>query len=290
MKESITDVTDDYKHWTFPEVTSGKIIECSRDQPKEKNKNRVESKQDELEKPVDDIDPDLEDVADVEEDIAPLISAEALKKLTDEAYQEAFDQGKADGYKLGLAEGEKAGLAAGEDAIKDKLSRLDTLLQALLLPLKGEQEKIEKTVLAMVCELVKAVVHTEVDRDSSLIIDTVKRSLLALPHMTNQLSLYVHSQDHALIKDSGLLDDFDAHIIDDDNLLPGGCRLVSTDTSVDFTVDNRLRIILDEFIEQSIATRSESSNDSKEKAIPQKTDLVSDDKPEPSSKDESDEC
>ncbi len=236
MKEGNDVNPGSYKSWTFPEVSSPNTIDCSKPDPVE-------------EEEVVEIEEDVE-IESLEQDITELVSAEQLQSITEEAHKEGFQSGYQEGKQTGYDVGKKEGLLAGQGEIDEKLKRLDNLIQALMIPLKGEQEKLEKTILVMVVQLVRSIVDIEMKTDSSVIVKTVKQCLLALPHMTKHLTLYLNSCDHQMLKDSRLLDDYDYQIIDDDELIPGGCRLVSNDTSIDNTLETKLDIIIQEFLNQ----------------------------------------
>ncbi|ODS22706.1 hypothetical protein AB835_12640 [Candidatus Endobugula sertula] len=176
------------------------------------------------------------------------ITADQLEKITEVAEKEGFDKGFKKGFDEAQEQGYQEGMDSAKKEIADQSERLQGIIDVLLNPLGNEQKKIEKQLLDIICQLVPAVIQKEMLIDSSSIVDVVNKSLALLPETNHQLTVYLNDQDIELIKSS--LKNISAELVyqPDNSLLPGGCRLESKESSIDFSIEQRLQQVLDDFL------------------------------------------
>jgi len=167
---------------------------------------------------------------------APVIDEQALQALRDQAYQEGFTQGEREGF----AQGEQKAKAQAEQALNNRLSSLQSLMQALFEPIAEQDQQIESALLDLLQQLSKAVIRRELKMDSSQILPLLREALSLLPIGADNLHLWVSAQDFAAVK--GFRDHHNEHwrICEDPDLLPGGFRLESQRSRIDATIEARL--------------------------------------------------
>ena len=255
---------DQCQSWLLPDVSSSPLLPSAEKEKTDRKKNpsaefsreaapdkaTIDKKQSDKKAPV--IDGEIiEDVTAESITVQPL-TADQLQEITEAAEKEGYDAG----YQQGLTEGEAAGkitgkeqgLQQGRQLIAEHSERLQHLIEALLIPLESEQKIIEDMMLNMVCQLTKAVIHKELQIDSSHITQLITDAINSLPKTTEKFTLYLNSQDSELVQQHLQTTDKDALYHIDDTLLPGGCRLATQHSSIDLTVETRMQEVIDGFL------------------------------------------
>lgn len=269
---------DACKHWLLPDVSSKKIIPSAEKEAlnnkkstffssTKKTKEAIEN----TTKPSTTLSPN-ESIEIIEELVEP-ITAEQLQALSNAAEKEGFDSGFQKGLEQGIKEGKETGIQQGYDEgmaqskkqVATQCEQLQHIMDALLIPLETEQNQLQTILLNMVAELTKAVVLRELKLDSSHITQLVDDALNTVPIGAEKFSLFLNSQDIDVVEehveyfqktsDKRLV----LHI--DDKLLPGGCRLETQQTVVDYTVEQRLQKVVDDFLHKRFASHNTSDTD-----------------------------
>lgn len=200
-------------------------------------------------------------VEDVGEDEVQPPTAEQLEGIHNEAREEGYnagfeagktegmDQGAREGYRLGYDEGhatgreagEQQGLEEGRDRVREQEQRLQELMDSLLNPLQQERESLEASLLNLVMALSRSVVHRELQLDSAQIGSVVRRALKSLPDTDVDMRIRVHPDDAEMV--SRAIDGIARHatVLPDEQLLPGGCTVETSQSLVDYTVEKRFQ-------------------------------------------------
>ena len=257
-----TDGTDqNYTSWNLPNVTSSIVLSSAEKEARERKDQRFKTPK--KTGPVDAAAGESIEVVETPEETFKPITADQLQAITDAAEKEGYDAGYEKGSERGYEEGEKSGYSAGlgkaDDKVTERCERLDRVIEALLMPLETERKQLEILMVDMICQLTEAVVMREIDSDSSQVIKLVDDALNAIPAGSDKFSLYLNEQDIALVK-SHLNDqqiDKKFNYYTDENLLPGGCRLETKNSTVSNTVEQRLKKVIDDFTHKRIAASDE---------------------------------
>ncbi len=161
---------------------------------------------------------------------AGLRTHEQNAQLKKQAYDEGFTQGLNDG---------KQQL---QQQMQDKLARLDAILAFMSTPLKELDERVVNELGELAMLVAGQIVRRELKSSSGEIIATVKDALNLLPVASGKVRLELHPEDAATIRDA--LSDGDAEkswdIIEDPLLARGGCRVSTSSSRIDATVESRL--------------------------------------------------
>lgn len=241
----------DYRRWKLPPIDDRGLALPSAERELAEREASERKKQGER----------VEDV-DYQGAIKSGMSARELADIVENAEKEGFEQGRQAGYEKGRAEGYEAGQEQGRIEKRQELTaeqqRFEHLSQSLLDPLADQEEQIEHMLLDMVCQLSRSVVERELMTDSSHILTLVKAAVAALPRGATNLRLYLNPDDLALVETYAEEQQLNWRFLGDDSLLPGGCRVETRESRVDFSVEHRLRQQLEAFVNRQLGGTDES--------------------------------
>jgi len=172
------------------------------------------------------------------------LSAEALQSIVDEAEKEGRERGYQAGFEQGRSEGYEVGEKQGRDEMRQKLAaeqqRFQHLVQSLRQPLEEQDQALEKLLLDTVCALTSSLVKRELFTDSSHILAEVRAAVAALPAGPEQVRIFLNPDDLALVETYAEEQGLDWQFMGDEQLLPGGCRVETAQSQVDFSVEQQL--------------------------------------------------
>lgn len=215
------------------------------------------------------------------------LSAEEMQRLVDEAETEGREQGYKAGYDQGLAEGYDAGEKKGLEEMRQKLvaerQRFQHMIQALREPLAEQEDALEQWILQTVCVLTRSLVQRELLTDSSHILEQVKAAVDALPAGAEHLHIYLNPDDRVLVEAYAEEHQLDWQFHTDEQLLPGGCRVETRESQVDFSVEHRLAQQLEAFVNRQLGTENAaeaSPSEAGAQESPERPDNNSDNNPD----------
>ncbi|MCM0611524.1 flagellar assembly protein FliH [Marinobacter sediminum] len=206
-----------------------------------------------------------------ERDVRPLTAAD-IDEIRQAAREDGYNEGRDAGYQAGLAEGREqgqeegrqTGLAEGREQgekegyddtrkeIDTKLDRLEHLLGELLLPIRRHEDELETALVNLTTVLARAVVFRELSIDSSQIHKVVRRALEALPSTAENIRIHIHPDDCELVREVTARLETSASVFEDDAVLPGGCRVETRHSLVDFTVEKRFQRAVQSMLDQQM--------------------------------------
>lgn len=204
-------------------------------------------------------------------DLKPL-TAEDLENIRREAmedgareglekgYREGFDAGRQEGLEAGRSEGyqqgEQAGIEAGEAAtrteVESALLRLQTLMAELFDPLERHTENLESALLNLTLSLTRAVIHRELQLDSSQVRAVLRRALATLPCQDEAIRIHVNPADIDWVRDVAARFEAGSRIVEDGGVLAGGCRVENRNSLVDFTVEKRFQKAVQKMLDHQL--------------------------------------
>lgn len=184
------------------------------------------------------------------------MSADEMQRIVDAAEKEGREQGYQAGFEQGQAEGYEAGEKQGWEEMRQKLAaeqqRFQHLVQSLLDPLQEQDDALEKLLLDTICTLTKSLVQRELLTDSSQVLEQVRAAVAALPAGAGNLRLYLNPDDLVLVEAYAEERELDWQFRGDETLLPGGCRVETQTSQVDFSVEHRLKQQLEAFVNRQL--------------------------------------
>ncbi|MGG2396233.1 flagellar assembly protein FliH [Pseudomonas sp. SH1-B] len=193
-----------------------------------------------------------EEVAQVEEippeDVKPL-TLDEVEAIRQDAYNEGFATGEKDGFHAGQLKAKQE----SEAALASKLDSLEKLMQQLLDPIAEQDQQLEAGMVRLVSHMVREVIQRELNTDSSQIRQVLRESLKLLPMGADNIRIQVNPQDFETIKALRERHEEDWRILEDDSLLPGGCRIESEHSQIDASIETRMTQALKQLFEQQRA-------------------------------------
>lgn len=228
---------DQAKTWTLPSLGAGKVVPSVKKQGGRDDQNTS-----------------VEIIEEVPN--APLkpLTAEQLQQIAAQAEAEGRERGYQEGLQKGYAEGEKKGLQKGEQkayseiktALEDQKLRFQTLADALLDPMKTQDTALENLVLDMAVHLAKHLLGRELTEDPSSLFHLVERAVGSLPAGAKNIRIYLHPDDVELAHEAFAHMGRNWNFYPDTHLSRGGCRLETDQSLVDYSVEQRLRVMLEQ--------------------------------------------
>lgn len=256
----------DYQPWALPGFDDGRVL------PSAEKEARDRGLQGATEQPSEEI---IEEVDGEGMHFSPL-TADELQAITDEAEREGRDKGHAEGLANGHAEGFERGFQEGlqkasEDSARklaEQVSQLQQIAQHLIAPMEQQQQEIEQVIVDFVSALTRQLVKRELLTDSGDIVSTVQKALSALPLGAEHITLYLNPDDLALVETYAEEQHKSWKFIGDRELLPGGCKIETNSSLVDYSVETQLHDMLEQFANKQLSNGDvDSTGDAAEAAL-----------------------
>lgn len=182
------------------------------------------------------------------EDVKPL-TLDELEAIRQDAYNEGFATGEKDGFRAGQLKAKQE----ADAALALKLGTLEQLMTHLLEPIAEQDRQMEIALVRLVSHMVREVVQRELSTDSSQIRQVLREALKLLPMGADNVRIQVNPQDFDTIKALRERHEESWRILEDDSLLPGGCRIESEHSQIDASIETRLAQTLKQLFEQQRA-------------------------------------
>lgn len=191
--------------------------------------------------------PEVEvEVEEVElEQVQPL-TLEDVEAVRQDAYNEGFSAGEKDGFRAGQLRAQKE----AEAALQPRLAALESLMQQLFDPIGEQDQAIEHMLLELVQHISEEVIQRELTLSSAQIGRVLREAMKLLPMDDGQVRIHVNPQDFAEIKTLRERHEENWRILEDDSLLPGGCRIETRNSQIDASVETRLHTLTQQLLEQ----------------------------------------
>lgn len=179
------------------------------------------------------------------EEVQPL-TLEELEAIRQEAYNEGFATGEREGFhSTQLKVRQEA-----EEALNAKLANLEQLMEHLLEPIAEQDTQIEKTMVHLVAHMARQVIGRELRSDSSQITQVLREALKLLPMGADNIRIHLNPQDFELAKALRERHEESWKLLEDDALLPGGCRIETLHSRIDATMETRIEKAVAQLFDQ----------------------------------------
>lgn len=204
---------------------------------------------------------------DIELVIKPL-TADDIEQIRQAAYDEGFGQGKDEGFSKGYAEGreqgqqdgltqgqaegKKQGLSEGQAELNNKLLQLTALVDQLQKPLDGIDKQVKQHLLQLSLAMAQAVINVEVQTNPQVILQAIAEATAALPLQAGQLVIKLNPADLAVVEQHYTKEELAQRawqLRAEPLLAQGGCKVESSQSSVDRSLQQRIQGSLEHFIQ-----------------------------------------
>ncbi|MFG6207769.1 flagellar assembly protein FliH [Pseudomonas retamae] len=187
--------------------------------------------------------PEMEEVP--LEEVQPL-TLEELESIRQEAYNEGFAIGEKEGFHSATLKVRQE----AEVALAAKLASLEQLMAHLFEPIAEQDTQIEKSLVDLVQHITKQVIKRELAIDSSQIEHVMRDALKLLPLGVDNVRLYVNPQDFEQAKGLRERHEETWRIVEDEALMPGGCRVETAHSRIDASIETRVAQVMDKLFDQ----------------------------------------
>ena len=190
------------------------------------------------------------------------MTAQEMQEIIESAEKEGYAQGHQKGYDEGRSQGYEAGRQQAYNetrmALLAEQQRFQHIANALLNPLTAQDQDIEIYLLDIICTLTQNVIERELITDSSHILDVVQKAVDALPVGNRHLRISLNPDDLAAVEVYAQEQQLSWTFFGDAQLTPGGCKIETSDSRVDFSVSSRLQQVLEQFLQGQLANEIDS--------------------------------
>ena len=228
---------DAVSSWSIPSLDGGgRVVPSAQREAQDKPRGKGER--------VEDVDP---------ADLAPM-TAEQLEMIAEQAEKEGREKGYKEGYEKGYSEGEGKGLKHGEtkaykekkQELEEQIERFKHMAESLMEPLQMQEAAIENILLEMVMQISRHLINKELSEDPSSVFQLIDKAVASLPAGSSHLKIYLNPDDLEPAHEAFSAQQNEWRFIADPKLQRGGCRVESTESLVDYSVENRLAALFDE--------------------------------------------
>lgn len=226
-----------FSAWTIPTVgDKKKALSSAEKEDRERREKEAKSKGEVVGETVD------------ENQLNGPITAVELERITEEAHQEGYKAGFDQGLKQGAEEGKQKAYEEHKQKLADDCKRLSILAAGLTDPFEQQTQHLHTTVLNTIMSLSASIVKKEFTVGSNEISQLVEQALDALPKSAKDISIHLHPKDIALLEEHFPEKVKSWSLIPDTDISVGGVLVDSRDSKVDFTLENRLAQLEQQFI------------------------------------------
>ncbi len=190
--------------------------------------------------------PAVSEVEEIPEPYVKPLTIDELEAIRQDAYNEGFTTGERDGLQAGQLKARQA----AEAALAPRLASLEQVMVQLLEPIAEQDRTLEQAMLTLLTYVARQVIQRELLTDSTIIAQVLREALKLLPMGAQNIRIHVNPQDFAQIKQLRERHEENWRILEDDQLLPGGCRIETEHSRIDATIETRLAQAIEQLFEQ----------------------------------------
>lgn len=268
-----------YTSWNLPSVDGAKRLDDEKytaNTVKEATQNNERGQPNEVTSGSSDLpntQTKVEDVTLEEALTESVMSADALEKIANEAHEEGFNMGREEGlnsgYQDGFAKGQEEGAAQGhqegyeagliqakaeakelsDQVLSQQVMQLQQLMHRLIEPIVNREEHIESLMLELVQQVSKAVIGHQAQTDHNVLVAMVNEAIKSLPVQAQDVTIYLNPDDARLVQDYVAFKS-EWQVGSDPNVTSGGCRIETTQSQIDNTIENRLFQVFEQLLDR----------------------------------------
>jgi flagellar assembly protein FliH len=174
--------------------------------------------------------------------VARSLTARQLEEITNEAQREGHAHGMTEGRAAGVAQGLEEGRAAARQELAVQAGQLQKVIAQLLEPIAAQQDEIEQALTQLALDIARAVLDRTPALAASELLPVVRRAVRELPVGARNISVLLHPRQVELLHDSA---EWPAtwQLQADSRIDLGGCKVVTEQSLVDYSIELRFRQI-----------------------------------------------
>lgn len=240
------DKSGEVRPWLLPQINEqGKVLSSAEKEARERRERLLRQSKEKIEN------------IEIPTQQKTGMTAKEMQDIFDAAEKDGFAQGRIAGFEQGKGEGYEAGQQQGLMEMRAQLTleqqRFKNIADAFLKPLTAQDNDIEHMLLDIICSLTQSVIQRELLTDSTHILQLVKTAVDALPVGSKNIRIYLNPDDLAVLEAYADAQQVGWTFLTDVQLQPGGCRIETPESRVDFSVSKRLQTVLEQFLTGQLA-------------------------------------
>jgi len=173
------------------------------------------------------------------------MTASKVQMIQEQAYQE--------GLELGREAGREAGLQQAQAEINQTKAQLNHLMGQMIHPLQQQQQELEQALVHLSAGMARALIKSLPKIDEQVMLNIARQALAELPEGSENIRIMVHPSDVSMLVDAARQQGEEWQVLADPSLASGGCIIRSQHSFVDFTLDTRFQLMLEEMLGQQLA-------------------------------------
>ncbi|ARU57588.1 flagellar assembly protein FliH [Oleiphilus messinensis] len=178
---------------------------------------------------------------------------QGLQNGFEKGHQDGSVKGEQEGYQKGQESGHAEAFAKTDGEMQSALRRLQNLLGELLDPIKAHDDEIEEALLNLTMALTRAVIKRELVLDSRQIRTVLREALGMLPSTSANIRIFLNPVDIDSVSQVINEMDGEAKVIASEEIIPGGCRVETSQSLINYTVEKRFQKAVQSMLERSMA-------------------------------------
>ncbi|NJI84227.1 flagellar assembly protein FliH [Shewanella sp. Iso12] len=183
---------------------------------------------------------------------------QALEQGYQEGWEQGFEAGKTQGETEGRQAGQESGLRDGlEQGRSQGLAQIDEQLNQLLTPMTALQQLLteshaeqiqaqQQLIVDLVRRVAQQVIRCELSLQPLQIIALVEETLQALPKDASDIKIHLEPSTIKQLQHLAADKVADWHLVADDSLSQGSCRVVCDQCDADASMETRLNNCMDQ--------------------------------------------
>ena len=183
--------------------------------------------------------------------VVPDINAGDRAVSRAEVPQEIIDQARQEGLQKGYQEGYQAGMAEAQAV----MSRMRDIATAMATPLSDLDHQVTEHLSLLAVEVARQIVRREVSVDRKIVNQAIEQGLKQLGKLEGQVQIFVNPKDLPVVQEALAVQPSGAHwrVVPEASMEAGGCAIKSGLSTVDFTIENQLKQLLQQLLGESAA-------------------------------------
>lgn len=180
----------------------------------------------------------------------PRLIEDPVAKKTPVDNEEQFNNSA---YNEARSEGYAAGMEAAKRETEANREMLNAYLKALSQPFEDQNSQLAESVASLAGKIAKNLVEKELCTNNESFMTIVKTAVNALGDSAKEIKIHLHPQSAEYIRESISSDDEKScwEILDDSSMGIGDCKVSCDNSTVDSDLDDRINLIIAQFLEEA---------------------------------------
>jgi flagellar assembly protein FliH len=160
--------------------------------------------------------------------------------------REQLEQTRRRVHEQAFAKGYAEGLEKCKQEMCEQAAYLESLMKALASPLRNLDKHVVDDLVQLCMAVMRQLVRRELKTSPDEVIPVVREALNQLPDSAGEIRLELHPEDAVLVRKilGGAEAEAPWRIIEDPMLSRGGCKVSTSVSRIDATVENRINMAI----------------------------------------------